>query len=125
MNTNSIKGPFAAAIAFGLAAACSPPDGEAGEDAMAAAADEGSVEEMAAADDTEADSAATTDEKEKCYGIALAGKNDCGTSTGLTCAGTSTVDYQGDAWKYVEKGTCETIDAGPNGKGQLTPIQSG
>lgn len=44
--------------------------------------------------------------KEKCYGIALAGKNDCAAGPGTSCAGTSTADYQGDAWKYVAKGEC-------------------
>lgn len=45
--------------------------------------------------------------KEKCYGIALKGKNDCAAGPGTSCAGTSTVDYQGNAWKFVAKGECE------------------
>lgn len=45
-------------------------------------------------------------EKEKCYGISLAGKNDCAAGPGTSCAGTSTVDYQGNAWKYTDAGTC-------------------
>ncbi|MEM6623649.1 MAG: DUF2282 domain-containing protein [Pseudomonadota bacterium] len=44
--------------------------------------------------------------KEKCYGISLAGKNDCKAGAGTTCAGTSTVDYQGNAWTLVPKGDC-------------------
>ncbi len=44
--------------------------------------------------------------KEKCYGVALAGKNDCAAGPGTSCAGTSKVDYQGNAWKYVAKGEC-------------------
>ena len=44
--------------------------------------------------------------KEKCYGVALKGKNDCAAGPGTTCAGTSTTDYQGNAWKYVAKGSC-------------------
>lgn len=44
--------------------------------------------------------------KEKCFGIALAGKNDCAAGPGTTCAGTSKVDYQGNAWKYVKAGEC-------------------
>lgn len=44
--------------------------------------------------------------KEKCFGVALAGKNDCAAGPGTSCAGTSTTDYQGDAWKYVDKGEC-------------------
>ncbi|NCQ22682.1 MAG: DUF2282 domain-containing protein [Sphingomonadales bacterium] len=57
-----------------------------------------------------AESAAATTEvvvQDKCYGIALAGQNDCAAGPGTTCAGTSTVDYQGNAWNYVEEGTCE------------------
>lgn len=46
------------------------------------------------------------DKTEKCYGIALAGKNDCKAGPGTTCAGTSKVDYQGNAWNHVPKGTC-------------------
>lgn len=53
---------------------------------------------------------------EKCYGVALAGKNDCKAGKGTTCAGTSKVDYQGNAWSLVKKGTCEQV-ATPLGKG--------
>ncbi len=45
--------------------------------------------------------------KEKCFGIALKGKNDCKAGPGTSCAGTSTVDYQGNAWKYTQTGECE------------------
>ena len=45
---------------------------------------------------------------EKCYGISPAGQNDCAAGPGTTCAGTSTVDWQGNAWKLVPAGTCET-----------------
>lgn len=44
--------------------------------------------------------------KEKCFGISLAGKNDCAAGPGTSCAGTSTIDYQGNAWTYTNKGTC-------------------
>lgn len=44
--------------------------------------------------------------KEKCYGVSLAGKNDCAAGPGTSCAGTSTKDYQGNAWKYVAAGSC-------------------
>lgn len=47
--------------------------------------------------------------KEKCYGVALAGKNDCAAGPGTSCAGTSTVDYQGNAWNYVPAGECEPM----------------
>jgi uncharacterized membrane protein len=56
---------------------------------------------------------------EKCYGVALAGKNDCKAGAGTTCAGTSHTDYQGNAWKYVPKGTCTTMKT-PKGMGSLT-----
>ena len=59
--------------------------------------------------------------KEKCYGIALAGQNDCAAGPGTSCAGTSTRDYQGNAWKLVDKGTCTSIET-PKGRGSLTPI---
>lgn len=50
---------------------------------------------------------AAADEKEKCYGIALAGENDCAAGPGTTCAGTSKVDYQGNSWTLVPAGECE------------------
>ncbi len=49
---------------------------------------------------------ASAAENEKCYGITLAGRNDCAAGPGTTCAGTSTVDYQGNAWTMVPKGDC-------------------
>jgi uncharacterized membrane protein len=57
---------------------------------------------------------------ERCFGVALKGQNDCEAGAGTTCAGTSTVDYQGNAWKVVAKGTCTAIRT-PNGNGSLTP----
>ena len=45
-------------------------------------------------------------DKEKCYGVALKGKNDCAAGPGTTCAGTSVRDFQGNAWSLVPKGTC-------------------
>jgi uncharacterized membrane protein len=61
--------------------------------------------------------------QEKCYGISLAGKNDCHSGPGTSCAGTSKSDYQGNAWKMVAKGTCTTIKT-PKGTGSLTPIKA-
>jgi uncharacterized membrane protein len=55
---------------------------------------------------------------EKCYGVALAGKNDCAAGPGTTCAGTAKADYQGNAWVLVQKGTCITIKT-PKGYGSL------
>ena len=57
---------------------------------------------------------------EKCYGVSKAGKNDCKAGAGTTCAGTSKVDYQKDAWKLVPAGTCAKIKT-PKGYGSLTP----
>ena len=57
---------------------------------------------------------------EPCFGTALKGHNDCYAGAGTTCAGTSTVDYQGNAFKLVPKGTCTTIST-PNGAGSLSP----
>jgi uncharacterized membrane protein len=59
-------------------------------------------------------------EQEKCYGVALKGKNDCAAGPGTTCAGTSKTDYQRNAWKYVPKGTCVALVT-PNGHGSLEP----
>lgn len=53
--------------------------------------------------------------QEKCYGVSLAGANDCAAGPGTTCAGTSTVDYQGNAWKLVPGGTCMSM-ALPGGR---------
>ena len=60
---------------------------------------------------------------EKCYGVSLAGQNDCAAGPGTSCAGTSKVDYQGNAWKNVPAGTCTSIKT-PKGMGSLTPIKS-
>jgi uncharacterized membrane protein len=57
---------------------------------------------------------------EKCYGVALAGQNDCKAGAGTSCAGTSTVSYQKNAWKLVPAGTCTKIKT-PKGYGSLTP----
>lgn len=57
--------------------------------------------------------------QEKCYGVSKAGKNDCAAGPGTSCAGTSKVDYQGNAWSFVPKGTCTGIKT-PKGNGSLT-----
>jgi uncharacterized membrane protein len=66
--------------------------------------------------------AAQAEEQEKCYGVAKAGKNDCAAGPGTTCAGTSTVDYQGNAWTLVKKGTCESIELPGDRTGSLTAL---
>lgn len=65
--------------------------------------------------------AAQTADKEKCFGVALKGKNDCKAGAGTTCAGTSKIDYQGNAWSMVPAGTCvKTVSkTSPTGHGQL------
>ncbi len=65
---------------------------------------------------------AAAQEREKCFGVSLKGQNDCAAGAGTTCAGTSKVDYQGNAWKLVPKGTCPTM-ALPDGRmGSLEPL---
>jgi uncharacterized membrane protein len=67
-------------------------------------------------------STASAPELEKCYGVALKGQNDCVAGAGTSCAGTSTVDYQGNAWKLVPKGTCLTMELPGGRKGSLTEL---
>ncbi|MDE4131990.1 DUF2282 domain-containing protein [Phaeobacter sp. QD34_3] len=71
---------------------------------------------------------AAAQSKEKCYGISLAGKNDCAAGPGTTCAGSSVVDYQGNAWTLVDAGTCLDIELpemadGTARKGSLEPLE--
>ena len=62
----------------------------------------------------------------KCYGVSLAGKNDCKAGPGTTCAGSSTVDYQGNAWTLVDTDSCENIVIKVEGQadrmGSTTPL---
>lgn len=59
--------------------------------------------------------------QEKCYGVALKGQNDCKAGPGTSCAGTSKIDHQGNAWSLVPEGTCEQVksETSPTGFGQL------
>lgn len=63
--------------------------------------------------------------KEKCFGVAAKGKNDCAAGPGTSCAGTAAKDFQGSAWKYVPKGTCAktAAPASPTGFGQLAAFK--
>ena len=61
-------------------------------------------------------------EKEKCFGVSLKGQNDCAAGPGTTCAATSKIDYQGNAWKLVDKGSCVTTQT-PFGPGSLAAIK--
>ncbi|AZD65228.1 Uncharacterized membrane protein [Pseudomonas chlororaphis] len=65
--------------------------------------------------------AQAADDMEKCFGVAMKGKNDCAAGAGTTCAGTAKVDHQANAWKLVPKGTCEKTasSTSPTGFGQL------
>ncbi len=65
---------------------------------------------VAAAFATHAAAPAQAQATEKCFGVSLAGENDCAAGPGTTCGGTSTVDYQGNAWTLVPAGTCTTIE---------------
>lgn len=58
---------------------------------------------------------------DKCYGIALAGENDCKAGPGTSCEGTSTIDFQGNAWTHVPRGTCEFIET-PHGPASLSEL---
>lgn len=60
---------------------------------------------------------------EKCYGVAMAGKNDCKAGAGTSCAGSAKMDYDGMHWKNVPAGTCTSIKT-PSGMGSLTPLKS-
>lgn len=66
-------------------------------------------------------------DKDKCYGISLAGKNDCAATGNNSCAGTSKINYDKGAWKLVAKGTCASVEVtlkdGKKRKGSLTPIK--
>jgi uncharacterized membrane protein len=65
---------------------------------------------------------ASAADMEKCFGVALAGQNDCKAGAGTTCAGTSKVNYQGNAWKLVPAGTCATMDLPDGRTGSLTEL---
>lgn len=65
---------------------------------------------------------AQTAAMEKCFGVSLAGANDCAAGPGTTCAGTSTVDYQGNAWKLVPAGTCVTMEKDGGRMGSLEAL---
>lgn len=65
---------------------------------------------------------AAAEGKEKCFGVSLAGENDCAAGKGTTCAGTSKVDYQGDAWTLVPAGTCATMELPDSRTGSLEPL---
>ncbi len=77
--------------------------------ALLAACGSGTSAPAAEGADSDATAKTAAAEQEKCFGVALKGKNDCAAGPGTSCAGTSTVDYQGNAWKFVDSGTCEKM----------------
>lgn len=86
----------------------------------AGAQNKGAMEKMMKQKRAETTKEVKSGKMEKCWGVALKGQNDCYAGAGTTCAGTSTVNYQGNAFKLEPKGTCTTIQT-PNGPGSLTP----
>ena len=58
---------------------------------------------------------------EKCFGIALAGQNDCKAGPGTSCQGTAANDFQGNAWTKTPKGVCENLVT-PDGPGSLSEL---
>jgi uncharacterized membrane protein len=60
--------------------------------------------------------------KEQCYGVVLKGQNDCKAGPGTTCQGTSTVDFQGNAWKFVQSGTCTKLELPDGRQGSLEAL---
>ena len=65
---------------------------------------------------------ASAADMDKCYGVALAGQNDCAAGPGTTCEGTSKVDYQGNAWSLVPAGSCVSITLPGGRTGSLEPL---
>jgi uncharacterized membrane protein len=66
--------------------------------------------------------AAQAADMDKCFGVALAGENDCAAGPGTSCEGTSTVDYQGNAWSLVPAGTCDSIELPDGRSGSLDAL---
>lgn len=102
---------IAALVASGLAAGA----------AVAASAPQAQMMQMMQAKQAKTMKAMKTGQFEKCYAVALAGHNDCKAGPGTTCAGTSKINYQGNAFKLVKAGTCASITT-PKGHGSLTPV---
>jgi uncharacterized membrane protein len=112
MSNRNLSLLVAGALATAVAAAAAP--------AANAAMDQAAMMKMMKQNQAKTMRAMKTGKFEQCYGVALKGHNDCYAGAGTTCAGTSTVNYQGNSFKLVPKGTCTTIQT-PNGPGSLTP----
>jgi uncharacterized membrane protein len=70
-----------------------------------------------------ATTAVQAEDMEKCFGVAMAGQNDCAAGAGTTCAGTSKVDYQGNSWKLVPTGTCLTMELPADGTPRMGSLE--
>ena len=99
------KTVFASAFAAAALAACGGSDTTASSNGDATLTDASAGAEMV-----------------ECFGVSLAGENDCAAGPGTSCEGTSTVDYQGNAWTLVPKGTCESMTVAGGRKGSLTEL---
>jgi len=110
--------PIAAALIMGLSLAAAPamakPNSQLTVSAEAPAA-------VRTAFSTWMESDRIQGRRDQCYGIALAGENDCRAGAGTTCAGTSTHNFQGNAWTYTPAGTCAFIQT-PDGAASLTEL---
>jgi len=113
-----VAGAFAAAVASLAAPAVNAQGMKPMGDTKSMGHEE--MEKMMKENQAKTAKALKTGKFEKCYGVALKGHNDCYAGAGTTCAGTSTVDYQGNSYKLVAKGTCTKMST-PKGAGSLTP----
>lgn len=111
-----VAGAFAVAVGS-LAATSADAQNKAGMEKMP---NKAGMEKMMKAKQAETMKEVKSGKMEKCFGVALKGQNDCYAGAGTTCAGTSSVDYQGNAFKLEPKGTCTTMST-PKGPGSLTP----
>ncbi len=82
---------------------------------------EGTPDKVVASIEAWQDGKSLRGRKDKCYGIALSGENDCKAGKGTSCEGTSTVDFQGNAWTYAPKGSCEFLTT-PDGAASLSSL---
>ena len=90
--------------------------------AAALAACGGSSDSASSDGEAAAPAASSSSAQVECYGISLAGENDCAAGPGTSCEGTSTVDYQGNAWTLVPEGTCESTTVAGGRTGSLAEL---
>ena len=114
MKTTSIAAALVAGLALAGGAAVAKPSANLSVDPVALAATKTAFDAWKSSGKIAGDS-------EKCFGVALAGENDCKAGAGTSCQGTQKIDYQGNSWSLVPKGTCEAI-VSPAGKGSLSEL---